>query len=250
MKGIHGKVAFITGGNDGIGKATALAFVDYGAKVAIAARRQKEGEAAVREIERKGGEAIFIQMDVRSEEHVAAAIQKTVDHFGSLDFAFNNAGILNRLIPIDQMSKEEWDDSIATNLTGVWLCMKYEIRQMLKQGKGAIVNNSSIHGVISNANGVSPYDASKHGVVGITKSAALENAKKGIRVNVICPGDIVTPMMANLTKGLEDTIIARHPIGRRGVVDDITDLVVFLCSDGAAFMTGSTILVDGGLTAT
>jgi NAD(P)-dependent dehydrogenase (short-subunit alcohol dehydrogenase family) len=249
-KGIEGKVIFITGGNAGIGKATALAFAEEGAKVAIAARRQKEGDETVEEIRKNGGEAIFIKMDVREQDQVEAAINKTVETYGALNFAFNNAGILNPLGPIEELSREVWDDSIATNLTGVWLCMKYEIPHMLKIGGGVIVNHSSIHGLISNANGVSPYDASKHGVIGITKSAAMENAKRGIRVNVIATGDVRTPMMATLGEKFAEMIRARHPIGRSGTMEEVVQAVLFLCSDGAGFMTGSTVVIDGGLTAT
>lgn len=250
MKGIRDKVVFITGGNSGIGRATALAFAREGAKVSICARRQALGDEVVREIEAMGGKAIFTRTDVQQESMIAAAIARTVEVFGGLDFAFNNAGILNPLKPIQDMSKADWDDSIATNLTGVWLCMKYEIPRMLARGGGVIVNNSSIHGLISNPNGVSPYDASKHGVIGITKSAAMENAKKGIRVNVVAPGDIRSPMMADVPGVDYAKIAARHPVGRSGQPEEVAEVVVFLCSDGATFMTGSTVLMDGGLTAT
>jgi NAD(P)-dependent dehydrogenase (short-subunit alcohol dehydrogenase family) len=251
VKNIKGKVAFITGGNSGIGRATALAFTREGAKVAIVARRQKEGDEVVREIRNMGGEAVFIKADVRDPAQIEAAVKKTVETFGRLDFAFNNAGILNKLGPIDQLSIDEWNDSIATNLTGVWLCMKYEIQQMLKQGGGVIVNNSSTHGLISTPFGVSPYDASKSGVIGITRSAAMENSKRGIRVNVVCPGEIDTPMMRlDLSDADLARIQARQPMGRGGTPEEVAEMVLFLCSDGASFMTGSTIVIDGGLTVT
>lgn len=251
MKGIKDKVAFITGGNSGIGKVTALAFIREEAKVAICARRQKEGDEVVREIKGMGGEAIFITTDVRVPEQVEAAVKKTVDTFGRLDFAFNNAGILNQLGPIDQLSLEEWNDSIATNLTGVWLSMKYEIPQMVKQGGGVIVNNSSTHGLISTPFGVSPYDASKSGVIGITRSAAMENAKRGIRVNVVCPGEIDTHMMKlELSPAQLALISSRQPMGRGGTPEEVAEVVLFLCSDGAGFMTGTSIVIDGGLTTT
>jgi len=252
MKGIKGRVVFITGGNSGIGKTTAFSFAREGAKVVIAARREKLGEEVVEEIRKNKGEAIFIKMDVRIPAQVEAAVKKTVETFGSLDFAFNNAGILNKLDSIAECSIEEWNDSIATNLTGVWLSMKYEIQQMRKQGFGVIVNNSSTHGLISTPFGVSPYDASKHGVIGITKSAAMENAKRGIRVNVICPGEINTMMMNELTLSQEqlDRIASRQPMGRGGTPEEVAEVVVFLCSDGASFMTGSTLVIDGGLTTT
>ena len=251
MEGIKGKVAFITGGNSGIGKTTAFAFIREGARVALAARREKEGNEVVKEIEKMGGEAVFIQTDVQKEEQIEAAVKKTVETFGSLDFGFNNAGILNPLGTIDQMKLEDFNDSILTNLTGVWLSMKYEIKQMLKQGRGIIVNNSSTHGLISTPFGVSPYDASKHGVIGISKSAAMENAKRGIRVNVICPGEIDTPMMnLPLSEEALKRIQSRQPMGRGGQPEEVAGVVLFLCSDAASFMTGSTLVIDGGLTTT
>jgi len=252
VKGIAGRVAFITGGNSGIGRATALAFAREGAKVAIAARRQHLGEAVVQEIQALGGKAIFIQMDVRKADQVEFAVNKTVETFGKLDFAFNNAGILNPLVPIHETRLEDWLDSIATNLTGVWLSMKYEIPHMRRNGSGAIVNNSSTHGLISTPFGVSPYDASKHGVIGITKSAAMENAKFGIRANVICPGEISTPMMNNLVLSEEALarIKSRQPMGRGGEPEEVAEAVLFLCSDGASFITGATLVIDGGLTTT
>jgi len=251
MKGIKGKVAFITGGNSGIGKATALAFAREGAKVVIAARRQKEGGEVVQEINKMGGEAVFVRTDVREATQVETAVKKTAETFGRLDFAFNNAGILNKLGPIDQLSIDEWNDSIATNLTGVWLCMKYEIQQMVKQGGGVIVNNSSTHGLISTPFGVSPYDATKSGVIGITRSAAMENAKRGIRVNVVCPGEIDTPMMKlDLSDAQLARILSRQPMGRGGTPEEVAEVVLFLCSDGASFMTAASIVIDGGLIAT
>jgi len=251
MKGIKGKVAFITGGNSGIGKATAFAFVREGAKVALAARRQNLGYEVVDEIKKMGGEAIFIKSDVRDPLQIEDAVNQTVRTFGSLDFAFNNAGILNKLGTIDQLSLEEWNESLATNLTGVWLSMKYEIRQMLKQGKGVIINNSSTHGFISTPFGVSPYDATKHGVIGITKSAAMENAKRGIRVIAVCPGEISTPMMdLPLSEEALARIRSRQPMGRGGEPDEVADMVVFLCSESSSFVTGTTLVIDGGLTTT
>ncbi len=252
MQGIKDKVIFITGGNSGIGKVTAFTFAREGAKVAIAARRQHLGDEVVDEIHSRGGEAIFIKMDVREEEQVKHAVDKTVETFGKLDCAFNNAGILNPLAPIHESSLEDWNDSILTNLTGVWLSMKYEIPYMRQNGGGVIVNNSSTHGLISTPFGVSPYDASKHGVIGITKSAAMENAKHGIRVNVICPGEISSPMMnlLDLSEEALARIASRQPMGRGGEPEEVAEVVLFLCSDGASFMTGSTLVIDGGLTTT
>lgn len=251
MEGIRGKVAFITGGNSGIGRATAITFAREGARVVIAARREAEGIHTVEEIKKMGGEAIFVRTDVREPEQIEAAVRETVETYGSLDFAFNNAGILNKLGRIDELHIEEWNESIRTNLTGVWLSMKYEIPQMVKQKRGVIVNNASTHGLISTPFGVSPYDASKHGVIGITKSAAMENAKYGIRVNVVCPGEIETSMM-DLKLSEEDIrkIGSRQPMGRGGTPQEVAEAVVFLCSNGASFMTGSSIVIDGGLTAT
>lgn len=251
MNGIKGKVAFITGGNAGIGKTAAMAFVREGAKVVLVARRQKEGDETVAEIKKIGGEAIFIKADVQHEDQVEKAVKKTVEVFGSLDFGFNNAGILNKLGTIDQLPLKEFTESINVNLIGVWLCMKYEIQQMLKQGKGVIVNNSSTHGLISTPFGVSPYDASKHGVIGITKSAAMENAKRGIRVNAVCPGEINTRMMAlPLTDEQLKRIQSRQPMGHGGEPEEVAEAVLFLCSDGASFITGTTLVIDGGLTTT
>jgi NAD(P)-dependent dehydrogenase (short-subunit alcohol dehydrogenase family) len=252
MRGIKGKVVFITGGNSGIGKAAAFAFAREGARVAIAARREKLGDAVTAAIKKNNGDAIFIKMDVREPAQVEAAVRKTVETFGSLDFAFNNAGILNKLDSIDELSIEEWNDSIATNLTGVWLSMKYEIKQMRNQGFGVIVNNSSTHGLISTPFGVSPYDASKHGVIGITKSGAMENAGKGIRVVAVCPGEINTDMMnqIKLTDEQLARISSRQPMGRGGTAEEVAEAVLFLCSEGASFITGTTLVIDGGLTTT
>ncbi len=251
MEGIRGKVAFITGGNSGIGRATAFAFIREGAKVVIAARREKEGCDTVEEIKKMGGEAIFIKTDVREAKQVEFAVKQTVETFGSIDFAFNNAGILNKLGTIDKLDIEEWNESISTNLTGVWLSMKYEIPQMRKQGRGVIVNNASTHGLISTPFGVSPYDASKHGVIGITKSAAMENAKYGIRANAVCPGEISTSMMKlELSEADIAKINSRQPMGRGGTPQEVAEAVIFLCSDGASFITGSSIVIDGGLTTT
>lgn len=246
---LEGKVALVTGGNSGIGKVTALAFAKEGAKVVVAARRIKEGEETVAAIRDGGSEAIFVQTDVSQAVDIKNMVHTTVESYGRLDYAFNNAGVVGRG-PVHELPEEEWDRIININLKGVWLCVKYEIAQMLKQGSGAIVNNSSVAGLIGWAN-VSAYIASKHGVVGLTKSVALEVAKQGIRVNAVCPGFIHTPMIQG---GLDDPkgrerITAQEPIGRVGDPKEVAEAVVWLCSDAASFVTGHAMPVDGGLTA-
>lgn len=246
---LEGKVALVTGGSSGIGKATALAFAKEGAKVVVAARRIKESEETVTAIREGGGEAIFVQTDVSQATEVKGMVDAAVETYGRLDCAFNNAGV-GGTGPIHEFLEEEWDRTISINLKGVWLCLKYEIAQMLKQGRGAIVNNSSVAGLIGAAN-MSAYIASKHGVVGLTKSVALEVAKQGIRVNAVCPGYIHTPMIqARLDDpARKERIIALEPIGRVGDPEEAAEAVVWLCSDAASFVTGHAMPVDGGLVA-
>src|SRR5256886_9070976 len=248
---LNGKVALITGGASGLGRATALTFAREGAKLIIADMNEEGGQQTVHMITEQGGVAIFVLTDVTQATAVEALISKAVETYGRLDCAHNNAGISGggRALTAEY-PEETWHQVIAVNLTGVWLCMKYEIPQMLPQGGGAIVNTASVAGLIG-GRGLAAYVASKHGVVGLTKTAALEYARQGIRVNCVCPGVIHTPMTE---RGLSDPerrarIIATEPIGRVGTPEEIAEAVVWLCSDAASFVTGHTMTVDGGYVA-
>lgn len=242
-----GKVALVTGGSSGIGRATALAFATEGARVAIAARRAKESEDVVGLIKQQGGEAIFIQTDISQPQQVEHMVKTTLDTFGRLDFAFNNAGVLgSAFIPIADYAIATWEQVISVNLTGVFLSMKYEIPAMLASGGGSIVNMSSVAGQIGGPVGIAYY-ASKHGVIGATKAAAIEYSAKGIRVNAVCPAVIKTEMAEAFPPEMEQTILAMHPIGRTGVPSEVAEAVTFLCSDKASFITGHALAVDGGL---
>lgn len=243
------KVALVTGGSSGIGKATALAFAKKGTKVVIA--DWIENEETMDLIENLGGEAIFVKCDVSKNADVKALIEKTVTTFGGLDFAFNNAGIEGIMTTVQDCSEENWNKTIGINLKGIWLCMKYEIPEMLKKGKGVIVNCSSVAGLVG-FQGLPAYVASKHGVIGLTKTAALECATLGIRVNAVCPGVIQTPMIDRITgkkKEAEEQFASLEPIGRFGQPEEIANAVVWLCSDEASFVTGISMPVDGGFVA-
>ena len=243
------KVALVTGGSFGIGRATALDFARKGAKVVIA--DWEENQETMDLIENLGGDAIFVKCDVSKKAEVKALIKKTIDTFGRLDFAFNNAGIEGTSATVQECSEENWDKTIGVNLKGIWLCMKYEIPEMLKTGKGAIVNCASVAGLVG-FQGLPAYVASKHGVIGLTKTAALEYAKLGIRVNVVCPGVIQTPMIDRLTGKKKETIeqyIDLEPVGRFGEPEEIANAVVWLCLDEASFVTGLAMPVDGGFVA-
>lgn len=242
-----GKVALVTGGSSGIGRATALAFAAEGARVVIAARRGKESEETAALIKQQGGEAIFIQTDISQPQQVEHMVKTTLDTFGRLDFAFNNAGVLgSAFVPIADYEIATWEQVISVNLTGVFLSMKYEIPAMLASGGGAIVNMSSVAGQIGGPIGIAYY-ASKHGVIGATKAAAIEYSAKGVRVNAVCPAVIKTEMADAFPKEMEEAIIAMHPIGRTGVASEVAGAVTFLCSDKASFITGHALAVDGGL---
>ncbi len=245
---LENKVVLITGSTFGIGKATAIAFAMRGAKVVLSDYvADIDTEKIIREL---GSEAIFIPCDVSKEEDIKNLVAKAVEKYGRLDFAFNNAGIEGEPSPASECSNENWDNTININLKGVWLCMKYQIPEMLKNGGGSIVNNASIAGLVG-FSGVPAYVASKHGVVGLTKNAALDYAKQGIRVNAVCPGVIQTPMIDRFTHGDENTLNLLKqgkPMGRLGVPEEIAETVVFLCSAGASFITGQAIAVDGGWT--
>jgi NAD(P)-dependent dehydrogenase (short-subunit alcohol dehydrogenase family) len=243
------KVAIVTGGSFGIGRAAAIAFAARGAKVAIG--DWAEDSETLKAIKSNGGEAIFVKCDVSKDVDVKNLVTKTLSQFGRLDFAFNNAGIEGSSAPTHECSEENWDKTIGVNLKGVWLCLKYEIMQMLKTGGGAIVNNASIAGLVGFTN-IPAYVASKHGVIGLTKNAALEYAKAKIRVNVVCPGVIKTPMIDRFTgksKEVEKQFENMEPVGRLGQPEEVAEAVMWLCSDASSFVTGDAIPVDGGWTA-
>ena len=240
------KVALVTGASFGIGRATAILFAHKGAKVVLA--DWQENSETLDFITAFGGEALFIKCDVSKLSEVQKMIQKIISVYGRLDYAFNNAGIEGINGSIQECTEENWDKTISINLKGIWACMKYEIPEMLKHGNGAIVNCSSIAGLVG-FTGLPAYVASKHGVIGLTKTAALENAKLGIRVNAVCPGVIKTPMIDRLTsnnKDVEAQYAAQEPIGRLGQPDEIATAVIWLCSNEASFVTGQALAVDGG----
>jgi len=248
MTSLNGKVALVTGGNSGIGRATALALANEGAKVVIGARRILEGNETVTMITKAGGEAVFVPTDVTNEAEVEALVGTAIEKFGCLDCAFNNAGIMGADGLIADTDRNAWDEVITTNLTGVWLCLKHEVKAMLNQGGGSIVNDSSTAGLVGDLSASAAYAASKHGIVGLTKAAALEYATHKIRVNAVCPGWIDTPMVEGTTD--MDTVVKEvHPLGRIGRPEEIAAAVVWLLSDAASFVTGHALPVDGGLVA-
>ena len=249
---LEGKVALITGAGSGMGRGSALEFSAQGAKVVVADYVPEGGERTAAVIRDKGGEAVFVQVDVTNPAQVEAVIKKAVDTWGRLDFAHNNAGIEGLLGPTAEGTLENWNLVLATNLTGVWLCMKSEIVQMVAQGGGAIVNTASaagLHGV----EGFSAYCASKHGVLGLTKVAAKEYAKQGIRINAVCPGPIETPMLQRIV-GVSRVIAPAStagatPMGRSGKAEEVARVVAWLCSPAASYVTGVGMPVDGGYVA-
>jgi len=248
---VQGKIVLVTGGGSGIGRAASLALAKEGAKVAVSDVVVAGGEETVRLIKAVGSEATFIKADVAKAAEIEALIKKVVETYGRLDCAVNNAGIEGAMASTVDCSEENFDRIIAVNLKGVWLCMKHEIPQMLKQGGGAIVNTASVAGLIG-FQGLPAYVASKHGVNGLTKTAALEYAKQGIRVNAVCPGVIQTPMLDRLftgQPGAGEIIAAMEPVGRLGKPEEIAAAVVWLCSDASSFVTGLPMAVDGGLIA-
>ena len=244
-----GKVAVVTGASSGIGRATALAFARQGARVALGARRAGECQKTVQMIEQEGGEACFLPTDVTQADQVKALVDAAVSRWGRLDYAFNNAGVEgSKYIPTHEYSERTWNEVIAINLTGVFLCMKYELTQMAAQGSGAIVNMSSVAGDMGTSFGIA-YNASKHGVVGATRVAAIEYASKGIRINAVCPAVIETDMAERIFADHLENVRASHPIGRFGETREVADTVVWLCSDQASFITGVALPVDGGFLA-
>jgi NAD(P)-dependent dehydrogenase (short-subunit alcohol dehydrogenase family) len=246
-----GRVAIVTGAASGIGRATALAFAARGASVVVSDVMVDGGEETVKLIRDQGGTASFVRADVSRDADVKALVERTVRDYGRLDYAFNNAGIEGENGSTAECSEENFDRVIAINLKGVWLGMKYEIPAMLANGGGAIVNCSSVAGLVGFPN-LPAYVASKHGVVGLTKAAALDYATSGIRVNAVCPGVIATPMVERVTAGsaeAEAAYAAFQPLGRMGTSEEIAESVVWLCSDASAFVTGHAMAVDGGLVA-
>lgn len=242
------KVALVTGAGSGIGRASAQAFARRGARVLVADVDAEGGEETVGRIESAGGEAIFVRTDVSKAEEVEALVERAIEEYGRLDFAHNNAGIEGVPGPLAEGTEEDFERVISVNLKGVWLCMKYEIQQMLAQGGGAIVNTSSIGGLLG-FQGLTPYTASKHGVSGLTKNAALDYASRGIRINAVAPGTIRTPMVARFTGGdpeVEAQLDAMHPVGRIAEPEEVAEVAAFLCSDGASFVHGQILPVDGG----
>ena len=251
MNEFQGKVALVTGGTSGIGRAAALAYAKQGARVVVAGRRAAEGQETVRLLQAQGGEGFFVTTDVSKAAQVKELVERTMQKFARLDFAFNNAGIEQEPTPFLEQNEETYDRVMDINVKGVWLSMKYEIPAMLKTGGAAIVNTSSVLGVIGMP-GVEIYVASKHAVIGLTKSAALEFGKQGIRINAVLPAAIETDMLQRFVGDkpeARDYMTAKHPIGRIGKSEEIADAVIWLSSSKASFVTGHSLLVDGGFTA-
>jgi NAD(P)-dependent dehydrogenase (short-subunit alcohol dehydrogenase family) len=251
MESMQGRVAVVTGGSAGIGRATALAFGREGAGVVVADVDDQRGEQVAAEVAALGVDALFVHADVSQPDDVANLFRSATDRFGRLDFAFNNAGIEGISAPTADCTIENWDRTIAVNLTGVFLCMREELPRMLETGGGVIVNNSSVAGLVGFA-GIPAYTASKHGILGLTKTAALDYATRGVRVNAVCPGVIETEMITRFTHGdaaAAEQLLQTEPVGRLGAPTDIADAVVWLCSDGARFVTGHALAVDGGFVA-
>lgn len=243
-----GKVAIVTGGSSGMGRAAALAFAREGANVVVADTNVQDGEETVRRFKDSGAEALFVPADVSQASAVEALVNTTIATYGRLDYAFNNAGINEEHGPLTDCTEAEWDRIISINLKGIWLCMKYEIPQMLKLGRGVIVNTASVVG-LTGGRGFPAYVASKHGIIGLTKAAALDYGKQGIRVNAVCPGTIYTSMYERRVGNDPETtarIISEIPLQRLGQPQDIAEAVIWLCSEGASFVTGHSLVVDGG----
>jgi NAD(P)-dependent dehydrogenase (short-subunit alcohol dehydrogenase family) len=245
-----GKVVLITGGTSGIGRATAIAFAERGANVVVAGRRETEGAESVRLVEKAGGRGLFVRTDVAIEEEIAALVAGTVEHFGRLDFAFNNAGVGGEGVADITATAEVFDRIMNINVRGVFFGMKHQIPAILQSGGGAIVNNASVLGLRSIA-GSPIYGASKFAVVGLTKSVALEFATKGLRVNAVCPAIIETAMTEQMRSDdqTRSFLLERHPVGRFGQPEEVAAAVLYLCSPAATFITGVALPLDGGITA-
>ena len=246
---LRNKVVLVTGGTSGIGRDAAVLYAKSGAKVAVSGRREAEGNETINRVRAAGGEGLFVRSDASKPADVQSLVQKTVEKFGRLDIAFNNAGVEGKWVPLHEQSEEEWDKVVDINLKGVWLCLKYEIQQMLKQGGGgAIVNMSSVAGLVGAA-GAGIYCATKHGVIGLTRAAALETARAGIRINAVCPAVIETAMAERAFGELEvnQRVLAMHPIGRVGKPMEVAEAVLWLSSGRASFITGHYLVLDGGM---
>ncbi|MEH2079117.1 MAG: SDR family oxidoreductase [Nostoc sp.] len=247
---LQNKVALVTGGTSGIGRATAIAFGVAGVKVVFSGRRDAEGEKTTKLIRETGAECLYVHSDASNEADIKALVQKTVATYGRLDCAFNNAGIESPGKPLHEQSIEDFDKLMAINVRGLFLCMKYEIEQMLSQGSGVIVNTSSTGGLVAFPKN-SLYDASKHAVMGLTRSAALDYGKRGIRINAVNPGSIATELLDRAFKQLgisADIVDSLVPMGRIGKAEEVAQAVVFLCSDAASYITGQPLAIDGGYT--
>ena len=250
MGDFEGKVALVTGGTSGIGEAAAMAFAREGAKVAFTGRRKENGADIAEKIRSDGGEVLFIQADIRRPEDVKRMVAETTARFGRMDIAFNNAGVEQAFKPLVDQTLEDFDFIMETNIRGVWLSMKEEVKAITESGGGAIVNTSSIFGVV--AAPLNPlYVASKHAVIGLTKSVALEYAGLGVRVNTVLPAAIETPMIGRFAKDEKTKryLESLHPVGRLGLAEEVAETVLWLCSDKASFITGTSVRIDGGYTA-
>lgn len=249
MKSFSDKVVIVTGGTSGIGRATAIAFAEQGASVVVSGRRETEGAESVALIEKAGGKGLFVRTDVSKEEDVARLVSQTVSHFGKLDIAFNNSGVHFGNLPLPDSTAEQYDNLFAINVRGVFLSMKHEIPALLKNGGGVIVNTASALG-LRPIPGSAVYNASKYAVIGLTKSAALEYATQGIRINAVCPAIIETDMTAHIigNEQINKHAKALHPMNRFGQSPEVAAAVLYLCSPGAGFSTGVCLPVDGGFT--
>ena len=244
-----GKVVLVTGGSTGIGRATTLAFARHGAKVVVADLNERDAQQTVELAKQEGAEAIFVKTDISQAAQVEALVEKTISTFGQLDYAFNNAGISHAPQPIPELDEADFDKVIAVDLKGVFLSLKYQLQAMRKAGKGVIVNTASVAGLVSEVGGAA-YVAAKHAVIGLTKTAAVENARLGIRVNAIAPGWVRTPMTLAMeeNEALANKLKDSVPVRRGAEPEEIADTVLFLCLESSSYITGQTFVVDGGLT--